>query len=115
MKGTVPKRLDICYGFGTFSYILNFYFLIVVTSATQHKKFLTSFMWEWCYLQIELLRNIKISMIQNLLGSRDSFIPHSRVTASEIEISRLLNGNKKSNIFFAIGLNLLIYFGHWYF
>ena len=29
--------------FGTFSNILNFYFLIVVTSATQHTKFLTSF------------------------------------------------------------------------
>ena len=30
MKGTVPKRLDICYDFGTFSNILNFYFLIVL-------------------------------------------------------------------------------------
>ena len=28
MKGTVPKRLDICYNFGTFSNIFNFYFLI---------------------------------------------------------------------------------------
>ena len=28
MKGTVPKRLDICYNFGTFSNILIFYFLI---------------------------------------------------------------------------------------
>ena len=27
MKGTVPKRLDICYYFGTFYTILNFYFL----------------------------------------------------------------------------------------
>ena len=35
--------LDIYYDFGTFSTILNFYFLIVVTSATQHTKFLTSF------------------------------------------------------------------------
>ena len=26
MKGTVPKRLDIYYDFGTFSTILNFYF-----------------------------------------------------------------------------------------
>ena len=43
MKGTVPKRLDICYDFRTFSKILNFYFLIVVTSATQHSKFLTTF------------------------------------------------------------------------
>ena len=43
MKGTVLKRLDICYDFGTFSNILNFYFLIVVTSATQYTKFLTSF------------------------------------------------------------------------
>ena len=40
MKGTVPERLDICYDLGTFSNILNFYFLIVVTSATQHTKFL---------------------------------------------------------------------------
>ena len=30
MKGTVPKRLDICYDFGTFSNILNFYFLIIL-------------------------------------------------------------------------------------
>ena len=28
MKGTVPKRLDICYYFGTFYTFLNFYFLI---------------------------------------------------------------------------------------
>ena len=98
-------------------------------------------------------------MMKNLLGSRDSFIPHSRVqsnivwsrlsrlwygyherentgsrlftevkpcwtglisgwvtksTASDIEISSLLNRNplkhsKKSKIFFAICLNLLIY------
>ena len=33
MKGTVPKRLDICYDFGTFSNILNFYFLIVYWSC----------------------------------------------------------------------------------
>ena len=43
MKGTVPKRLDICFYFGTFYTILNFYFLIVVPSATQHTKFLTRF------------------------------------------------------------------------
>ena len=29
MKGTVPKRPDICYYFGTFYTILNFYFLRV--------------------------------------------------------------------------------------
>ena len=39
------------------------------------------------------------------------------VTASDIEISSLLNRNplkhsKKSKIFFAICLNLLIYYGH---
>ena len=100
----------------------------------------------------QLIPNIKISMIKNLLGSRDSSIPHSRVqsnivwsrlsrlwyghhqrkntgsrlftevkpcwtglisgwvtksTASDIEISSLLNQNplkhsKKSKIFFAI-------------
>ena len=44
MKGTVPKRQDICYDFGTFNTIVNFYFLIVVPSATPHTKFLTSFM-----------------------------------------------------------------------
>ena len=43
MKGPVPKRLDSCYDFGTFYTILNFYFLIVVPSATQYTKFLTSF------------------------------------------------------------------------
>ena len=43
MKGPVSKRLDICYDFGTFYTSLNFYFLIVVPSATQHTKFLTSF------------------------------------------------------------------------
>ena len=43
MKGTVPKRLNICYDFGTFRNILNFYFLIVAPSATQHTKFLTSY------------------------------------------------------------------------
>ena len=41
------------------------------------------------------------------------------VTASEIEISSFLNrtpskDSKKSKIFFAIGLNLLIYYGHRY-
>ena len=44
MKGTVPKRLDLCYHCGTFSIILNLYFLIAVTSASQLMKFLTSFM-----------------------------------------------------------------------
>jgi len=38
------------------------------------------------------------------------------VTASDIEISSLLNRNplkhQNSKIFFAIGLNLLIYYGH---
>ena len=42
MKGTVPKRLDISYYFGTFHTILNFYFRIILPSATQHPKFLTS-------------------------------------------------------------------------
>ena len=36
MKGTVPKRLDICYDFGTFNTILNFYFLIDVFSKLQY-------------------------------------------------------------------------------
>ena len=41
------------------------------------------------------------------------------VTASDIEISSLLNRNplkhsKKSKIFFAICLNLLMYYGHCY-
>ena len=40
MKGTVPKLLNICYDFGTFRNILNFYFLMVAPSATQHTKFL---------------------------------------------------------------------------
>ena len=44
MKGTVPKRLDICYDFGTFKNIFHFYFLLVVPSAPQHTKFLTFFM-----------------------------------------------------------------------
>ena len=43
MKGTVPIRLDISYYFSTFYTILNFYFRIVVPSATQHTKFLTSY------------------------------------------------------------------------
>ena len=43
MKGTVLKRVDISYDFDTFSDILNFYFLIVGTSTTQHAEFLTSF------------------------------------------------------------------------
>ena len=33
-------------------------------------------------LQIEHIPNIKISMIKNLFGSRDSFIPHSRVQSN---------------------------------
>ena len=115
-----------------------------------------------CYLQIELIPNIKISMIKNLLGSRDSFSSHCRVqsklvwsrlsrmwygyhqrenigsrlftevkpcwtglisgwmtksTASDIEISSLLNRNplkhsKKFKDFFAICLNLLIYYAY---
>ena len=39
---TVPKRLKI-YDFGTFRNILNFFLFIVVPSAMQHTKFLTSF------------------------------------------------------------------------
>ena len=30
MKGAVPKRLNICYDFGTFRNILNFYFLTLL-------------------------------------------------------------------------------------
>ena len=37
---------------------------------------------EICYLQIELIPNIKTSMVKNLLGSRDSFILHSRVQSN---------------------------------
>ena len=37
MKGTVPKRLDICYYFGTFYTILNFYFLIIDFNAPVNK------------------------------------------------------------------------------
>ena len=37
MKGTVPKRLDICYYFGTFYTILNFYFLILDFNAPVNK------------------------------------------------------------------------------
>ena len=66
----------------------------------------------------------EISMIKTLLGHRDSFIPHSRVQYNFVwsrppicEISTLLNRNplkasKKSKIFFAICLNLLIHSGH---
>ena len=39
------------------------------------------------YLQIELIPNIKRSMIKNLLGSLDTLIPHSRVQ-SNTETSR---------------------------
>ena len=40
MKGTVPKRLDICYDFGTFSNILNFYFLkhCADDTSARHKE-----------------------------------------------------------------------------
>ena len=47
-------------------------------------------------------------MIKNLFGSRNSFIPHSRVQ------SNFLKYSKKSKIFFVIGLKLLIYHGYWY-
>ena len=40
------------------------------------------------YLQIQVIPKIKISTIKNLLGSRDSFIAHSRVQ-SDIVWSRL--------------------------
>ena len=33
-------------------------------------------------LQIEVIPNIKITMIKNLLGSLDSFIPHSRLRSN---------------------------------
>ena len=54
-----------------------------------------------------------------LYSSLQSPIQYCVVTASDIEISSLLNRNslkhsKKSKIFFAISLNLLIYYGHWY-
>ena len=40
MKGTVPKRLDICYDFATFSNILNFYFLkhCADDTSARHKE-----------------------------------------------------------------------------
>ena len=38
MKGTVPKRLDICYDFGTFNTILNFYFLMVYYGIGRRKS-----------------------------------------------------------------------------
>ena len=51
MKGTVPKRLDISWHFGIFHTILNFYFHIVIPSATQHTKFLTSFTFIYLHLR----------------------------------------------------------------
>ena len=52
-----------------------------------------------------------------LYSALQSPIQFFLVTASEIEISNLLNLNplkdsKKSKIFFTIGLNLFIYYGH---
>ena len=52
-----------------------------------------------------------------LYSALQSPIQYCVVTASDIEISSLLNQNplkhrKISKIFFAIGLNLLIYYGH---
>ena len=52
-----------------------------------------------------------------LYSALQSPIQYCVVTASDIEISSLLNRNplkhsKKSKIFLAIGLNLLIYYGH---
>ena len=52
-----------------------------------------------------------------LYSALQSPIQFCLVTASEIEISNLLNLNplkdsKKSKIFFTIGLNLFIYYGH---
>ena len=54
-----------------------------------------------------------------LFSEVGSPIQYCVVTASDIEIFSLLNRNplkrsKKSKIFIAIGLNLLIYYGHWY-
>ena len=54
-----------------------------------------------------------------LYSALQSPIQFCLVTASEIEISSLLNRNplkdsKKSKNFFAIALNLFIYCGHWY-
>ena len=52
-----------------------------------------------------------------LYSALQSPIQFFLVMASDIKISSLLNQNplkdsKKSKIFFAIGLNLLIYYGH---
>ena len=51
-----------------------------------------------------------------LYSALQSPIQYCVVTASDIEISSLLNRNllnrKKSKIFFTISLNLLIYYGH---
>ena len=54
-----------------------------------------------------------------LYSALKSPIQYCVVTASDIEISSLLNRNplkhsKNSGIFFAISLNLLIYYGQWY-
>ena len=84
MKGTVPKRLDICYDFSTFSNILNFYFLIVVTSATQHTKFLSSFIKfvPWCEMR-------KFSLTQTF------FIVH--VVVLDLKIPKTFNHFYKSS------------------
>ena len=80
-------------------------------------------------LEILLLRNRAYTKHQDiydqesfrksgfLYSALQSPIQYCMVTASDIEISSLLNRNplnhnKKSKIFFAIGLNLLIYHGH---
>ena len=52
-----------------------------------------------------------------LYSALQSPIQYCVVTASDIEIASLLNRNplkhsKKSKIFFAVDLNLLIYYGH---
>ena len=52
-----------------------------------------------------------------LYSALQSPIQYCMVTASDIEISSLFNQNplkrsKKSKIFIAIGLNLLIFYGH---
>ena len=73
---------------------------------------------------MEFIPNIKISMMKNpfrksgfLYSALQSPIQYCVVAASDIEICSLLNQNplkhsKKSKIFFAIRLNLLINYGH---
>ena len=78
MKGTVPKRLDISYYFGTFYTILNFYFRIVVPTATQHPKFLTSFMQiivNITVLQLFISRMPKMCAIPQLVSAPLNPIP----------------------------------------